>query len=142
MPRYEDAGSDGIIKRYDILKISNKFPQLNKLKNRDLFLKGQLLGWSGVVWNEDLDVAAETVYEDGVDVTNEYSGIEHFVFGYCVKKARLELGLSQKELAKRIGVTQSDLSKLEKGLANPCLKMMKRVANALETKLDFENIFA
>ena len=53
---------DGTVKRYDILSLSDKFPQLNDLKDRKLFLKGHLLGWGGVVWNDDLDVSIETVY--------------------------------------------------------------------------------
>ena len=67
---------DGSIKRYDILLLSNKYPQLNELKDRKLFLNGHLLGWSGVVWNDELDVSAETVYFEGIDVTDEYDCLE------------------------------------------------------------------
>lgn len=129
---------DGSVKRYDVLLLANKFPQLNALKDRNLFLKGKLLGWSGVVWNDELDVEAETVYEDGLDVTNEYSDIESVVFGYKVKEKRLHLGLSQIELAEKASIDQSDLSKIEKGLANPSLKMMKRIALALDCNLFIE----
>ena len=126
---------DGSVKRYDILSLANKFPQLNALKDRKLFLKGKLFGWSGVVWNDELDIEAETVYEDGTDVTNEYNDIDSVVFGYKVKERRLHLGLSQIELADKAGIDQSDLSKIEKGLANPSLKMMKRIALALDSSL-------
>ena len=64
--------NDGLVKRYDILSLSDKFPQLNALKDRNLFKKGFLMGWSGVVWNDELDVDCETVYEEGEDVTKEY----------------------------------------------------------------------
>lgn len=59
---------DGIIKEYDVLSLSKKYPQLNALKDRKLFLKGKLFGWGGVVWNDDLDLDADTIYEDGVTV--------------------------------------------------------------------------
>ena len=126
---------DGIVKRYDILSLADKFPQLSALKNRQLFLNGKLLGWSGVYWNEDLDIEADTVYEEGIDVTKEYNDIDCVVLGYKIKERRLELGLSQQELARKAHVDQSDISKLEKGTANPSLKMIRRVSNALKSKL-------
>ena len=126
---------DGIVKRYDILSLADKFPQLNALKDRQLFLKGKLLGWSGVYWNDDLDIEADTVYEEGVDVSNEYQDIDCVVLGYKIKEKRLELGLSQQELARKARVDQSDISKLEKGTANPSLKMIRRITDSLKSKL-------
>lgn len=129
---------DGVVKRYDILSLADKFPQLNALKDRKLFLKGSLPGWSGVVWNDELDVSCDTVYEEGIDVTDEYDDVNIVVFGYKVKDRRLELNLSQSELAEKIGIDQSDLSKVEKGRANPTYKMMKRIANALKCDLNID----
>ena len=126
---------DGIVKRYDILSLADKFPQLNALKDRQLFLKGKLLGWSGAYWNEDLDIEADTVYEEGIDVSNEYQDIDCVVLGYKIKEKRLELGLSQQELARKAHVDQSDVSKLEKGTANPSLKMIRRITDSLKSKL-------
>lgn len=79
---------DGTVKRYDILSLAKKFPQLNALKDRKLFLKGRLMGFSGVVWNDELDISAETVYEDGLDVTSEYddTDITNILIGYQIKK--------------------------------------------------------
>ena len=57
---------DCTVKRYDVLSLANKFPQLNALKDRNLFLKGRLFGWSGVIWNDDLDLSADGLYEKGV----------------------------------------------------------------------------
>ena len=126
---------DETVKRYDILSLADHYPPLYALKDRKLFLQGKLPGWGGVIWNDELDVACETVYEEGIDVTNEYDDVDIVAFGYKVKYRRFELELSQSELAKRIGIDQSDLSKIEKGLANPTYKMMKRISKALETKL-------
>lgn len=125
---------DGIVKRYDILALAKKFPQLYALKDRELFLQGHLLGWGGVVWNDELDVSSETVFEDGADVSQEYDDIDSVVLGYKIKQKRIELHLSQEELAKRIGIDQSDLSKIEKGNANPSLKMLARIADGLNSK--------
>ena len=129
---------DGSVKRYDILSLANKFPQLNALKDRKLFLKGHLMGFSGVVWNDELDISAETVYEDGIDVTNEYddTDITNIVIGYQIKKKRLEQFMSQEELAKNAGIDQSDLSKIERGCMNPSVKMLKKIAKGLGLKLE------
>lgn len=130
--------NDGLVKRYDILSLSDKFPQLNALKDRYLFKKGFLMGWSGVVWNDELDVDCETVYEEGEDVTNQYDDIDNILIGFRIKEKRLKLGLTQEELAKKIGIDQSDLSKIEKGTANPTIKMIKRIADSLNSKISFQ----
>ena len=44
--------------------------------------------------------------------------------------ARHASGLTQKELAERTGIAQGDISKLEKGNANPSLKTLLVVGNA------------
>lgn len=133
---------DGTVKRYDILSLSDKFPQLNELKDRELFLKGHLLGWGGIVWNDDLDVSSETVYVEGKDVTNEYddTDILNIVIGYQIKEKRLQKEMSQEELAKKAGIDQSDLSKIERGTLNPSVKMLKKIAKGLglKLKLSFE----
>lgn len=61
-----------------------------------------------------------------------------------LKVARLKKSLTQKELAKRVGVTNKYLSQLENGISkNPSNKLMVLLANELEStvqELFFENI--
>ena len=130
--------SDGVVKRYDILSLADKFPQLNAIKERSLFLNGKLLGWGAVIWNEELDVSSQTVYEDGEDVSAEYDDIDNVVVGYKIKQKRIELNLSQEELAHKVGIDQSDLSKIEKGNANPSVKMISRIARGLGNILNID----
>lgn len=129
---------DGVVKRYDILSLADKFPQLNQLKDRSLFKKGHIRGWGGVIWNDELDVSVDTVYEDGLDVTNEYDydEISLAILGYKIKDIRLGLFMSQEDLAKKTGIDQSDLSKIEKGLSNPSIKLINRIAKGLGTKVE------
>lgn len=131
---------DGTVKRYDILSLADKFPQLNTLKDRELFLKGKLLGWSGVYWNDDLDIECDTVYEEGIDVSKEYDDIDNVVIGYKIRTLRKSADLSQTELAKKAGIDQSDLSKIEKGLANPSIKQITKVLSVLGAKITVESI--
>ena len=127
--------NDGKVKRYDILSLADKFPQLNALKNRELFLAGKLLGWGGVYWNDELDINYETVYEEGKDVTSEYHDIPNVLLGFQIKEKRLELFLSQEDLSTKVGIDQSDLSKIEKGIGNPSLKTIERIAEGLNSKI-------
>ncbi|MDO8475044.1 MAG: helix-turn-helix transcriptional regulator [Candidatus Rokubacteria bacterium] len=49
-----------------------------------------------------------------------------------IKKLRMEKGLSQKALAKRIGVTDAYITMLETGVRkNPSLAVLRRLAKAL-----------
>ena len=43
--------------------------------------------------------------------------------------------LSQEELADKVGIDQSDLSKIEKGIANPSVKMLARIVSGLSAKI-------
>ncbi len=132
--------SDGTVKRYDIISFADTHSEFNQLKDRRLFLNGKLLGWSIVIWNEELDIDINVIYYEGIDVTNEYDDVDVVVLGFKIKQKRLELELLQEELAELVGIDQSDLSKLEKGNANPTVKMVSRVAKGLgaKVKIDIE----
>ena len=64
----------------------------------------------------------------------EKLGPEFTVIEMMIRK-RIEKGLTQKELAKRIGTKQSSISRLESGNYNPSLSFLKKVADALDTRL-------
>ena len=109
---------DGLVKQYDMAVLFEKYPQLKALENRELFLSGKLMGMYGIVWNDDLDIEAETIYEDGIIVRQEKPA-ENIAIGEAVMSARTEKGFTQKELARASGINQADISKIEKGIANP-----------------------
>jgi transcriptional regulator with XRE-family HTH domain len=52
--------------------------------------------------------------------------------------ARKDANFSQKELAKKTGINQADISKIENGNANPSLKTLKRLACGLNKRLKIE----
>ena len=61
-------------------------------------------------------------------------GPEFTMIEMIIKK-RIEKGLSQKELAKKIGTKQSAISRLESGTYNPSLSFLQKVSEALGAKL-------
>jgi len=53
----------------------------------------------------------------------------------AIIKTRKELGITQLELAKRMGTDQSRISKMERGTLNPSLDFIKRLADAMGKKV-------
>jgi transcriptional regulator with XRE-family HTH domain len=58
------------------------------------------------------------------------------LLGQMVHDRRAELGLTQADLAKRAGMTQPQLSRLEAGGATPTVPLLARLAAALDAELD------
>jgi HTH-type transcriptional regulator/antitoxin HipB len=55
--------------------------------------------------------------------------------GAMVRQLRLDAGPSQEELARRAGMTQPALSRLERGGGIPTITVLDRIANALQATL-------
>lgn len=53
-------------------------------------------------------------------------------FGLAVKERRVALGISQEELAMRIGADQAYVSRMEAGQMNVTLETAEQVATAVE----------
>lgn len=58
-----------------------------------------------------------------------------FMIAQAVIEKRLEKGLSQSQLAKKVGTKQSSISRLESGHYNPTLQFLEKVAKALQLNL-------
>ena len=48
---------------------------------------------------------------------------------------RAMMGMSQKQLSAITGINQSDISKIERGIANPSVATLERIAKALGGQL-------
>ena len=137
----EAVFQDGVTKQYDVSQLFGKYPQLRALEDRNLFLSGKLMGPYGIIWNDDLDLETETIYEDGTTVHKERIPVST-ASAAAVASARAYRGMSQKQLAALSGIDQSDLSKIERGTANPSVSTLERVAAALGGKLSIQIIFS
>ena len=58
----------------------------------------------------------------------------------AILRARIKKGISQKKLAQRMKTKQSAISRLESGTANPSLSFLKRLAKALDSRLEIRLI--
>lgn len=125
---------NGEVKLYDMSVLFDKYPQLSSLKNRDLFLSGKLAGAYGIIWNDEIDIEVETIYEDGVTIKTLPVSANHLV-AHAIAEARGKIDMSQKDLALKSGIDQSDISKIERGVANPSVNTIEKLVKAMGMKL-------
>lgn len=126
---FEVTFDDGKVIQYDMSCLFDKYPQLKALEDRAVFLSGKLMGAYGIIWNDDLDIDMETVYEEGILVRQEMSS--NRMLAQTVSAARAKTGLTQKQVAAMAGIDQSDFSKIERGIGNPSIATLERIAKAL-----------
>jgi transcriptional regulator with XRE-family HTH domain len=58
------------------------------------------------------------------------------IVGENVRRAREAIGLSQEELGDKAGIDRTYVSGVERGVRNPTVKVLARLAEALETTPD------
>ncbi|MCC8161718.1 MAG: helix-turn-helix domain-containing protein [Lachnospiraceae bacterium] len=69
----------------------------------------------------------------------EYDALEpEFSFMQAMIDARRETGITQKQLAEKTGISQSDISKFESGGGNPSIKTLRRLAAGLGMRVKIE----
>ncbi|WP_302964470.1 helix-turn-helix domain-containing protein [uncultured Adlercreutzia sp.] len=69
----------------------------------------------------------------------EWDALEpEFQIAKAMLDGRTARNLTQKELAEITGITQSDISKLENGNANPSLRTLERLAAGLGMRIKLE----
>ena len=72
------------------------------------------------------DKAVKKAYDD---LELEFSIISQII------DKRNKLGISQKELAERMGTKQPSIARFEAGLSNPTIGFLKKLSEALNSKL-------
>ena len=82
---------------------------------------------------QDLEDLAEVerILADEADEWVSQEEAEEILLRNPVKTAREKAGITQKELARRMSISQAAVSKLERKFANPTRKTLERVAKAL-----------
>ncbi len=126
---------DGTVVEYDVEQLLGQFPQLEALKDVELFSQVQVdTAGYGISWSDDLDLDAETIWEDGNVIGHLEVSLENHI-ATIYAEARAERGLTQKDLAEKTGIYQAEISKIERGIGNPSVKTLKRLADGLDMQL-------
>jgi len=127
---------NGVEKCYDVRSLFSAFPQFHRLETEHmLFVQVQVdAGGYGISWDDELDLEAEEIWENGVVVTTHVIPVID-VLAESLIQARARVGMTQKQLAEVTGIHQADISKIERGLANPSLSTLQRLAEGLQATL-------
>ena len=87
----------------------------------------------GISWNE----YRKELMKDP-EFVKEYEALEpEYELAGSLIALRIERGLTQQEVALKMNTTQSVISRLESGSANPSLATLKRLADALGARVVF-----
>jgi DNA-binding XRE family transcriptional regulator len=131
---------DGVEKEYDVKQLFSVFPQFQVFETESPLFKQVTVdvGGCGISWNDELDLAAEEVWDNGLE-----TGVIHKVdilseIGVNLTKARDIAEITQKELAEKTHIYQGDISKIERGSANPSVKTLQRLAEGMDMVLKIE----
>ncbi|WP_353954986.1 helix-turn-helix domain-containing protein [uncultured Eubacterium sp.] len=131
---------NGIEKKYDVKNLYEIFPQLKELESDNkLYKKVDVdVGGYGISWNDDLDLDAEEIWNNGIE-TGKIIDIDIYSkIGSEVSRARAYSKITQKQLSEKTGIYQADISKIERGIGNPSIATLKRIAEGLGMELNIE----
>ena len=133
---------NGVEKQYDMRQLYPVFPQFENFeKISGLFQQVTVdVGGYGVSWNDELDLEAEELWENGIDTGKQYEiDLKNYV-GACLTEARNIQKITQKQLAEITGIFQADISNIERGKSNPSIETLNRLAigMGLKLKISFE----
>ena len=88
----------------------------------------------------DLQELTDELMQD-TEFVKEYEAIQPEVnITRAILDARINAGMTQMELSEKSGISQADISRLEKGTRNPSLNLLKRLAEAMDSTLTIEFI--
>lgn len=79
------------------------------------------------------------LFKENLALYAEYKALEpQYKLIFEVIKLRIEHNLTQKELAKKIGTTQTIISRMENGDYNPSYNFLQRLAAGLGKELEIQ----
>ncbi|MCM1194750.1 MAG: DUF2442 domain-containing protein [Firmicutes bacterium] len=135
--------TSGEYKQFDLKPLIEKYEPFKSLTQvTGLYEQVKIdAGGYGLIWNDDLDISADGIYEKGtvceppsdIDAYRQRL-IEEFV------KARKTAGLSQKQLEILSGIPQPCIARTEKGITDPQLTTLLKMLKPLGLTLSITNI--
>lgn len=130
--------NDGKIVAYDLRKLFTRYPIFKELENNpSLFYNGKIApGGCGIIFNDEIDISTEELYENGTFVFQDEIEDLNLRIGNLISYEREKRGITQTELARITNIHQAEISKIERGIGNPSIKTLERIANGLGLKLE------
>ena len=93
-----------------------------------------MIKYKGKKYNSFRDISDK--WMKGKSYKKAYNELEfEFSLIKAIIDARLKKGITQKEIAKRMGTKQSSIARFESGKYNPTLAFVQKLANAVGTKI-------
>ncbi len=83
------------------------------------------------------DLEKELLQKPGFKEASKETELEYQI-AYALIKARIEKGLTQAEIAKRMNTKQSVISRVENAKTVPSLSFLKRLAHVLDASLQVQ----
>ena len=93
--------------------------------------------WNGNMSNEFDDFLGEQLKDP--EIREEYEALQpEYAAIQAMIDARVRSGMTQKELSEKTGIAQGDISRIERGNANPSLRTLQRLARGMKITLRLE----
>ena len=71
--------TNGTTKIYDVAPLMRRFSAFKLLKDESLFREVEVnQGGYGIIWNDDLDLSCDELWENGVEVVTPFDGLISF----------------------------------------------------------------
>ena len=71
--------SDGTTKAYDVTPLLGRFDAFKALEDESLFSSVEVdVGGYGVIWNDDIDLSCDELWENGVTQVTSFDGLMSF----------------------------------------------------------------
>ncbi len=113
-----------------------KWPAIRKRLEKDAWNKDKL-----AFWQEQYSRERELLQGQGIRLRSrrDTGGIpERISIAQMIKTQRQKSGYTQEEVAKKLGVIQQYISRVESGRENICISTLKRFAEVFHKQLIFE----
>lgn len=135
--------STGEFKQFDVKPLIEKYAPFKTLTQvNGLYEQVKIdMGGYGLVWNDDLDLSADGLYEQGVEC-QQPENIEKYkqILIDELIQARKNAGLSQKQLEIISGVAQPCIARMETGNTDPKLTTILKMLEPLGLTLSITSI--
>ncbi|MGN1154897.1 MAG: helix-turn-helix domain-containing protein [Agathobacter sp.] len=134
------AFSDGKVVLYDVKPLFSLIPPFRNLQAEPELFKSVKVDADGtmVFWNDSLALDAKEIWANGTLIEYTKKPSVNRILAYRIQLARLALGMTQKELSEKTGICQADISKLERGMGNPSIATLTRLAEGLDMELSVD----